>query len=53
LASDGRSWDADYSAELNWLATNIAQVMQAAEAAGLELSAWLRSLGLREAGRTT
>jgi hypothetical protein len=26
---------------------------QAAIAAGLELSAWLRSLGLREAGRTT
>jgi len=28
-------------------------LMQAAKAAGLELSAWLRSLGLREAGRTT
>lgn len=27
-------------------------LMQAAQAAGLELSAWLRSLGLREAGRT-
>jgi uncharacterized protein (DUF1778 family) len=28
-------------------------LMQAAKAAGLELSAWLRSLGLREAARTT
>ena len=27
-------------------------LVQAAQAAGLELSAWLRSLGLREAGRT-
>jgi uncharacterized protein (DUF1778 family) len=27
-------------------------MMQAAQAAGLELSAWLRSLGLREAART-
>jgi uncharacterized protein (DUF1778 family) len=28
-------------------------LMEAARAAGLELSAWLRSLGLREAGRAT
>ncbi|MGO8802275.1 plasmid mobilization protein [Candidatus Binatus sp.] len=28
-------------------------LVQAAKAAGLELSAWLRSLGLREANRTT
>jgi uncharacterized protein (DUF1778 family) len=28
-------------------------LVQAAKAAGLEVSAWLRSLGLREAGRTT
>jgi uncharacterized protein (DUF1778 family) len=28
-------------------------LIDAAKAAGLEVSAWLRSLGLREAGRTT
>ena len=28
-------------------------LIQAAKSAGLEWSAWLRSLGLREAGRTT
>ncbi len=28
-------------------------LVQAAKSAGLELSAWLRSLGLREAGRAT
>jgi len=28
-------------------------LIQAAQSAGLEVSAWLRSLGLREAGRAT